>query len=225
MQKLAEMDTLSMFSKPVNTTEVVGYSEVIKCPMDLSTITMKLEQGEYRSDGDLEDDVVLMISNALKFNPKGSTFYALGDSFRRSYHEMALTAGLAVDSDAAYIPSKRCRDDDESTLLKAEQKRVENIDEVIRGLKEDQGVSLDELRQKYQRGRVELKEKEDPRGYSESTDESFDSDESAESCSSTSSDGTQESDESEDSSEDAATDSNEESEDTQESGDNDLTNE
>lgn len=213
LQKLTEMDDLSMFAKPVNPSDVDGYDTIIKSPMDLCTISEKLEKGEYRSDGDLEDDVVLMITNALKFNSKGSIFYALGDKFRRCYHDIALSIGLAVDSDIAYIPSKRRRDenDDESTLMKAERKGVENLDEVLRGLKEDQEVSLDELRRKYQ----EAREKKKLEGYlsanSESSEESDITSERAESETSASSDSTEGSADSEASSEHTVTDSDEES--------------
>lgn len=187
LQKLSEMDELSMFSKPVNSSEVVGYDQIVDSPMDLSTISCKLEKCNYRSDGDLEDDVVLMISNALKFNPRGSPFYALADKFRRTYHDVALSVGLAVDTDTAYIPSKRRRDedDDESTLLKAESKGVENMEDVLRGLTEDQGVSLDELRQKYERAKEMLKLNEDSNKSRESTDNGTYSEESGESGTST----------------------------------------
>lgn len=216
LQKLTEMDELSMFSKPVNSSEVVGYDQIVNSPMDLSTISSNLEKCNYRSDGDLEDDVVLMISNALKFNARGSPFYALADKFRRAYHDVALSVGLNVDTDTAYIPSKRRRDedDDESTMLKAETKGVENMEEVLRGLTEDQEVSLDELRQKYDRAKEMLKLNEDFNKRSGSTENGAYSDESEESDTSSESRSSLVSDSSELSSESDITDDEEASDST-----------
>ncbi|KAJ3178561.1 hypothetical protein HDU85_005168 [Gaertneriomyces sp. JEL0708] len=48
------------------------YFEVVKEPMDLSTIKQKLDQGIYSSPFEFESDVRLMFSNSLKFNPPGT---------------------------------------------------------------------------------------------------------------------------------------------------------
>jgi hypothetical protein len=53
-------------------TEIFSYFEVVKHPMDLSTISSKLKSGQYASRKDFADDFKLMLSNAYLFNPVGT---------------------------------------------------------------------------------------------------------------------------------------------------------
>lgn len=48
-------DDYAFFLKPVNPAAIPGYSDVIKRPMDLGTMTVKVQRGRYRS---LEDFAV-----------------------------------------------------------------------------------------------------------------------------------------------------------------------
>jgi hypothetical protein len=45
------------------------YFEVIKRPMDLSTMANKLERGDYKNTQMMRDDMELMVRNAVVFNP------------------------------------------------------------------------------------------------------------------------------------------------------------
>ncbi|XP_044540057.1 bromodomain-containing protein 4-like, partial [Gracilinanus agilis] len=59
------------FYKPVD-VEALGlhdYCDIIKHPMDLSTIKSKLETREYRDAQEFAADVRLMFSNCYKYNP------------------------------------------------------------------------------------------------------------------------------------------------------------
>lgn len=42
-------DDYAFFLKPVDVANVPGYADVIKHPMDLGTMTTKVEKGRYRS--------------------------------------------------------------------------------------------------------------------------------------------------------------------------------
>ena len=42
-------DDYAFFLKPVDVANVPGYADVIKYPMDLGTMTTKVEKGRYRS--------------------------------------------------------------------------------------------------------------------------------------------------------------------------------
>lgn len=48
-------DDYAFFLKPVDPTQVQGYSDVVKRPMDLGTMSVKVARGRYRS---LEDFAV-----------------------------------------------------------------------------------------------------------------------------------------------------------------------
>ena len=51
------------------------YPDIIKRPMDLSTIQRKLESNEYQEPWQVCDDVRLMFDNAMLYNKKGSRVY------------------------------------------------------------------------------------------------------------------------------------------------------
>lgn len=52
-----------------------SYFDVIKSPMDLSTMGGKLEAGTYTTRSDFEADFRLMIANAQEYNASGSYAY------------------------------------------------------------------------------------------------------------------------------------------------------
>ncbi|XP_026472471.1 peregrin-like isoform X2 [Ctenocephalides felis] len=82
LQQLEAKDTSSIFCEPVDPTEVPDYSTVVTCPMDLSTMRMKLENGQYQNLDDLEADFNLMIANCFAYNNKDTVFYKAGVKMR-----------------------------------------------------------------------------------------------------------------------------------------------
>ncbi|XP_041421005.1 ATPase family AAA domain-containing protein 2B isoform X3 [Xenopus laevis] len=63
-KRLATDKRFSIFSKPVS-----DYLEVIRNPMDLSTIMMKIDKHRYLTALDFLQDIDLICSNALEYNP------------------------------------------------------------------------------------------------------------------------------------------------------------
>ncbi|KIY49641.1 hypothetical protein FISHEDRAFT_72282 [Fistulina hepatica ATCC 64428] len=76
IQSIKKKDAYAFFLAPVDASHVPGYVEMIKQPMDLGTMTTKVERGKYRSLGEFEADFRLVISNAKAFNPPGTIYYA-----------------------------------------------------------------------------------------------------------------------------------------------------
>ncbi|EAN78149.1 bromodomain factor 2 protein, putative [Trypanosoma equiperdum] len=150
VSRLWDLDKLGMFHHPVSAEELPDYHTVIKRPVDLSSIRDGIEKGTYATDVDVQNDVARMITNALEYNAKGSTWYQEAMSFRKTYLDLARQSGLVVDDDEAYIPSRSFKDD-ESTLRRAEKRNKEDLDEVLRGLEAEKDVPLEELRAKYRR--------------------------------------------------------------------------
>ncbi|KAJ3583061.1 hypothetical protein NHX12_034506 [Muraenolepis orangiensis] len=68
-KRLATDKRFSIFSKPVDIEEVSDYLEVIRQPMDLSTIMTKIDTHQYLTTKDFLLDVDLVCSNALEYNP------------------------------------------------------------------------------------------------------------------------------------------------------------
>ena len=63
------------FLHPVNRAEVPDYYEVIKEPMDLSTMEVKLENDAYETMEDFVYDCSLIFNNCRQYNGENTTFY------------------------------------------------------------------------------------------------------------------------------------------------------
>ncbi|KAK7100039.1 hypothetical protein V1264_023048 [Littorina saxatilis] len=69
LSKLGREKKLSIFTKPVDTEEVPDYTEIIKNPMDLSTMMANIDLHKYNTASAFLDDIFLICSNALEYNP------------------------------------------------------------------------------------------------------------------------------------------------------------
>jgi len=56
----------------VDTEEVPDYLDIISNPMDLETMMIKVNQGQYHSAREFLDDIELILNNALNYNPAKS---------------------------------------------------------------------------------------------------------------------------------------------------------
>lgn len=65
----------TIFLKLPSKTELPNYYEVIKKPLDLEKIGVRLKNGVYDSLEDLLADVILMLDNACKYNEPDSQIY------------------------------------------------------------------------------------------------------------------------------------------------------
>ncbi|KAJ7226749.1 hypothetical protein GGX14DRAFT_347386 [Mycena pura] len=77
--QLKKKDDYAFFLKPVNTAKVPGYTDAVKRPMDLGTMTIKVQRGRYRSLEEFTADFRLVTGNAKLFNPQGSIYYTEAD--------------------------------------------------------------------------------------------------------------------------------------------------
>ncbi|KRZ07951.1 Protein polybromo-1, partial [Trichinella zimbabwensis] len=76
------------------------YYEVIRDPIDLRTISMKLRRGRYRSVNDLEKDLNQLCRNAKLFNEPSSSVYRAANAIRKlvAHRKMELTDSNAKSS-------------------------------------------------------------------------------------------------------------------------------
>ena len=79
---LAENDTQDIFADPVDTDEVADYLDIVKIPMDFSTMRKKLEMFEYNNVDMFEQDFNLVVKNCLAYNEKDTIFYRAGTKMR-----------------------------------------------------------------------------------------------------------------------------------------------
>eukprot|EP00177_Eucheuma_denticulatum_P008711 GFKZ01015831.1.p1 GENE.GFKZ01015831.1~~GFKZ01015831.1.p1 ORF type:complete len:1277 (-),score=315.88 GFKZ01015831.1:333-4163(-) len=70
------------FRKPVMKKDAPGYFDVIKHPMDLSTVLSHLENKTIKTPQDFYDEMILICSNATTFNDKETDLYSLAVELR-----------------------------------------------------------------------------------------------------------------------------------------------
>lgn len=75
------------FRRPVNAVslQLNDYHKVISKPMDLGTVYSRCILGEFDTLQDVVDDVELVFSNAMRYNPKGHTVHDLAIDVRAMF--------------------------------------------------------------------------------------------------------------------------------------------
>ncbi|KAF1777742.1 Ubiquitin specific protease domain [Phytophthora cactorum] len=68
VQRLLEMPESEIFREPVDANTVQNYYQIVKQPMDLSTIRRKIEAKEYDSMREFVKDLELIVNNSRIFN-------------------------------------------------------------------------------------------------------------------------------------------------------------
>lgn len=95
MQALREMkknkyrDINYPFLQPVDVValNIPDYVDIIKRPMDISTIERKLNEGAYDEPEDFERDVRLMFNNCYTYNPATLPVHKMGRELERVFDE------------------------------------------------------------------------------------------------------------------------------------------
>ncbi|EPR78972.1 Transcription factor [Spraguea lophii 42_110] len=89
-QKLKKNANAQPFLHPVDyvTLNIPDYPEIIKHPMDLSTVKKKLETKEYESPEDFKNDIILIIDNCLLYNPEGNYVNKMAKDFQKYFNSI-----------------------------------------------------------------------------------------------------------------------------------------
>ena len=84
VRKVEEQHFSWPFRAPVDTNEVKDYLDVIKEPIDLSTMEKRVRKGGwYKSKKQLHSDMVLMINNCKTYNDENSPYYECATSLEK----------------------------------------------------------------------------------------------------------------------------------------------
>lgn len=90
-KKVTQRDTARIFAQPVTEDIAPGYFDLIKHPMDLSTIKNKINKEDYENLQQFRDDIYLMINNCMTYNPPTTYVYGYGmeilSYFRKQYKQ------------------------------------------------------------------------------------------------------------------------------------------
>lgn len=81
IESLKKEDRLSLFAAPVTEQMAPTYHDVIKNPMDLTTMTERAKRGDYLNYAWVREDFELMVLNALTFNRVQSNYWNEGKRY------------------------------------------------------------------------------------------------------------------------------------------------
>jgi bromodomain-containing factor 1 len=130
---------------------IPNYHQVIKHPMDLSTMRQKLKVGEYAKASEFKKDFDLIVANCLTFNPPGNPVRQLGAQLQKDFD--ALWAGKdkfvqkrkaesqrATSASAEEESAEEEEDDEDVTsasqadTIRALQKQLSDMQNALAGL-------------------------------------------------------------------------------------------
>ncbi|KAJ2940757.1 hypothetical protein O0L34_g14868 [Tuta absoluta] len=75
LRNLEKRDPNQFFAWPVNDNFAPNYSNIIKKPMDFSTMKQKIDDNEYKSLNCFISDFQLMCKNAMRYNKNGTVYH------------------------------------------------------------------------------------------------------------------------------------------------------
>lgn len=102
LRKLRDRDAYQIFHEPVPDS-VAGYHDVVKRPMDLRTCAEKLHARRYGSVTELDEDVQLMWSNAIMYNPPETIYHKQAVKLRSYANKLLDDVRKAMARDAAAL--------------------------------------------------------------------------------------------------------------------------
>ena len=73
----------NIFHNPIKNSEAPDYHDIVKRPMDLKTIKMKVKDGAITNSLEYQRDILLMFANALMYNRPGSDVYIMAEDVSR----------------------------------------------------------------------------------------------------------------------------------------------
>lgn len=101
LEKLYRQEPESLpFRQPVDATAlgIPDYFDIVTKPIDLSTIKMKLDRGDYKDPWEYVDDVWLMFDNAWLYNRKNSRVYRYCTKVSRFIYYLFIRKSLLISS-------------------------------------------------------------------------------------------------------------------------------
>ncbi|MCO5565946.1 hypothetical protein L7F22_019621 [Adiantum nelumboides] len=130
LERIAAIDRSSLFLNPVSTQVVPDYYDVIKHPMDWTTISHKLDAYTYTDVQQFKNDVVLVLENAMLYNKVDTPYH------RTAARILHVAGQIFVDLEKAIA----VHGDEESLQLEPEEAI---LDLLIEGREEPEDAETD----------------------------------------------------------------------------------
>jgi len=134
------------FYKPVDTEQLDlhDYKQVIKKPMDLGTVKLKMESREYRSPAEFAIDMRLIFTNCYKYNPPEHDVVAMArklqDVFEMRY---ARIPDEVTQANQGLLVGRQDTDEDYDSEDERERKLLQ-LQEQLRQMQEQMKILVEE---------------------------------------------------------------------------------
>jgi hypothetical protein len=123
-RKVSQKDTERIFAVPVTEDIAPGYFDMIKHPMDLSTIRQRLHDDEYQTLQQFRDDMYLMFNNCMTYNPPSSFVYNQGSMLLSFFRRALKLAKRQFAGDASDKMASSARTAGGPEAIRDDRKRV-----------------------------------------------------------------------------------------------------
>ncbi|XP_049729691.1 bromodomain-containing protein 8-like [Elephas maximus indicus] len=87
----------SPFLKPVSDRQAPGYKDVVKRPMDLTSLKRNLSKGQIRTMAQFQRDLMLMFQNAVMYNDSDHHVYHMAVEMQREVLEQIQVLSIWLD--------------------------------------------------------------------------------------------------------------------------------
>lgn len=129
------------FLEPVDSTAVPDYYQVIKNPMDLSTIQKKLLTGQYKKKDEFHNDLDQMLENCFTYNAEGTDVYKCGCELKNIIKNYGVADGEIV----MQIDSLRTKINSMEREIDCLQSKLENTRNYSLGERVELAKKIEEL--------------------------------------------------------------------------------
>jgi len=108
-KKVSQKDVNRIFAQPVTEDIAPKYFDVIKEPMDLSTVKSKILHGEYNDLASFRYDVNLIFTNCMKYNPETTFFHQEAGKISHFFNQQYKNAKKQLSGDGPQAFSSSLR--------------------------------------------------------------------------------------------------------------------
>jgi bromodomain-containing protein 8 len=115
----------SLFLHPVTDNEAKGYTDIVRQPMDLTTLKKRIENGVIRTTVEFQRDIMLMFQNAIMFNEADHDVHKMAVEMQKE----------TIESIQDFIETQQQNNQSNESKLRARERRSATTITEVRKLK------------------------------------------------------------------------------------------